>query len=85
MNLSTRLTAAMVSLVLLTATGVSVLIYRNIETRALATTTARLEVRAAQEADRLATLLSYVQADLLAVQYWPVTEGLRRSGEPALR
>ena len=46
MRLSTRLTLAMVGLVVLTAAAVSVLIHRNIEQRALPRVLDRLDTRA---------------------------------------
>lgn len=66
MNLSTRLSAAMVALVLLTALAVGYLSYRNIEAIVIPAEATRLDSRARMQAAVLDSHVRYARADLLA-------------------
>ncbi|MGQ0740956.1 MAG: PAS domain S-box protein [Alphaproteobacteria bacterium] len=66
MNLSTRLTAAMVALVALTVLAVSYFSYRNLEAAIIPSEISRLEARAHMQAAMLDSYVRWARADVLA-------------------
>ena len=66
MNLSTRLTIAMVSLVLLTVAAVGYLSYRNLEAAIVPAEMTRLDARARMQAAVLDSHVRWARADVLA-------------------
>ncbi len=76
MNLSTRLTIAMVSLVLFTALAVGILSYRNIEAATVPTELGRLDGRAKLQATRLDAYVRGARADVLALADTPALEDI---------
>ena len=86
MRLSTRLTLAMVGLVVLTAAAVSVLIHRNIEQRALPRVLDRLDTRAQLLTLQLEAAVAAARADVSvqgqAVRGTRASRGRRRRCRP---
>lgn len=79
MNLSGRLTVVMVSLVLLTATGIGFLSYRDVQAAILPAELNRLQANTLQ---RVAALHQYgagARADILALSQAPALDAIRRS------
>ncbi len=76
MNLSTRLTLAMVSLVLITAAAIGIWSYRNIEIASLPTELARLDARAREQAVQLDAYVRGARADVIASLGTSSLEGL---------
>jgi PAS domain S-box-containing protein len=79
MRLSTQLTAAMVALVLLTATAVGYLAYRNVEALALPRDLDRIDARAQALATELEAGLRAVRADVIGFGAAVAVEGIIRS------
>jgi len=81
MTLTTRLTAAMVALVLLTAAAVGYLSYRNVEAGMLPTELERVETRARQLASELEAYVRSARADVIAFRSAVALEGLVRASQ----
>ncbi len=79
MNLSTRLTIAMVSLVLLTAAAVGYLSYRNLEATILPTELTRLDARAHLHATVLNSYVHSARSDVLMATAPASLDGLLRA------
>ena len=76
MNLSTRLTLAMVTLVLAASAAVGLLGYYNAEAALLPGVFERVETRVRARAADLDTSLSSVRSDALALQGLPAQQGI---------
>jgi len=79
MNLSTRLTGAMISLVLLTALAVGYLSYRNLEAIVIPAEATRLDARARIQAAVLDSYVRWARADILAGTSLASLEGFLRA------
>src|SRR5262245_16600656 len=79
MTLTTRLTAAMAALVLLTATAVGFLSYRNVKAGMLPAELERVENRARSLAGELETFVRGARADVLGFRSAVAIEGIMRA------
>src|SRR5262245_20649195 len=79
MNLSSRLAAAMIALVVLTAVAVGLLTYRNVEAVVQPRALDRIDLQAELIAQRLAAAVTSVRADVLGFRSAVAIEGMMRA------
>ena len=79
MNLSTRLTAAMIALVLGTSAAVGLLGYYNVEAAVVPSALERVTTQARARAAEFDTYLRAVRSDVLAVRTIPAHDGIVRA------